>query len=197
MRPHYSILAQPDTEPVTISQMMAHSRVDSEDDMELLEALIPVAREYVDGVTGRVSVAHEWVLTASTWADLFESVSADTARIYRAPLVSVQSVRYYTPGAEVLETMFPGDYRVITGYEPGLIQFLGTLPELEKRPDAIQIAFTAGHEEAPPALHLHAVKMLCAHLYEQRVPLAFAMAHELPYGLSNMLESQKIAGWSA
>lgn len=194
MRPHYSITAQPATEPVSVDQMMAHSRVDSEDDMDLLEALIPAAREYVDGVTGRVSVPHTWLLAASSWADLFESASEDTARLYRAPLVSVQSVSYYAKDGESLTVMDAADYRVITSYEPGLIQFPGTLPELEDRPDAIQIRFTAGHTE-PPALQAHAIKMLAAHLYDQRVPVAFAAGHQIPFGLRNFIESQKIAGW--
>jgi len=196
MRPQYTILAAPASEPVTAEQMMAHSRVDSEDDLATLEALISVAREYVDAVTGRVSVAHTFRLTAATWADLLEG-ELSTARIYRAPLVSVQSVSYYAPGSSTLTVMDAAAYRVVTGYEPGLIQFLGTLPILDDRPDAIRIDITAGHSAAP-AMHRHAVKMLAAHLYEQRLPAVIGnIVNILPYGLSNLIESQKIAGWSA
>jgi uncharacterized phiE125 gp8 family phage protein len=197
MRPQYSILTQPTVEPVTIDEMMTHSRVDSADDMELLAGLIPVAREYVDGVTGRVSYAHEWLLSASSWAALFGSDKMQIAAIHRAPLVSVESISYYPAGSETLTTIDPASYRTITTYEPGLVQFLGTLPEVEDRPDAIQITFTAGHSEPAPAIHRHAIKMLAAHLYDQRVPVAFANPHEMPFGLRTMIESQKIAGWCA
>ena len=196
MRPHYSITSQPETEPVTFSQMMAHSRVDSDDELDLLQSYISVAREYVDSVTGRVSVAHAWLLAAATWADLFESVSVDTARIYRAPLVSVESVSYYAEGNTVLTVMAPADYIVVTSYEPGLIKFLGTLPELADRPDAIQIEFTAGHTVAP-SVHTHAIKMMAAHLYDHRLPIAFASCNEIPFSLRTLIENQKIAGWSA
>lgn len=196
MRPQYTILAAPASEPVTASQMMAHSRVDSEDDLATLEALISVAREYVDAVTGRVSVAHTFRLTAATWPDLLEG-EPSTARIYRAPLVSVQSVSYYAPGSSTLTVMDAAAYRVVTGYEPGMIQFLGTLPVLDDRPDAIRIDITAGHSPAPPAMHRHAVKLLTAHLYEQRTPLAFSSVADLPYSLTTLIQAQKIAGWSA
>ena len=195
MRPQYSILTAPASEPVTPEEMMAHSRVDSEDDLETLEALISVAREYVDAVTGRVSVAHTFRLTAATWADLFEGANS-TARIYRAPLVSVQSVSYYARGSATLTVMDSAYYRAVPGYEPGLLHFIGPMPELDERPDAIQIDLTAGHTTAP-AMHRHAVKLLTAHLYEQRTPLAFSSVADLPYSLTTLIHSQKIAGWSA
>jgi uncharacterized phiE125 gp8 family phage protein len=95
--------------------------------------------------------------------------------------------------------MDPEDYRVVTGYEPGLIQFIGTLPALELRPDAIQIEFTAGHEAAGdvPSVLRHAIQMVTAHFYETRVPVAFASSSEIPYTLRVLLENQKIGGWCA
>lgn len=198
MRPQYSIATQPASESVTLEQVTAHVRVDSTDDQEYIIGLIGVARELVDSITGRVSMSSTWTLTAKTWEALLER-SEDTVKIYRTPLVSVQFVKYYPDGGGALTTMSSADYRVITGYEPGLIQFTGDLPALEDRPDAIQISFTAGYanSDLTPAVHKHAQKVLVADMYEQRGSIAFGQPYEIKPVLRNLLENQKVEGWSA
>jgi len=111
----------------------------------------------------------------------------------------VQSIRYYAPDSDTLTTMSADDYIVVTTTEPGVIQIKCDLPPLDARPDAIQILFTAGYSSPdfiPPGLK-HAIKMMAAHLYEQRTPVAFASPSEVPFGLRNLIESQKVGGWSA
>jgi uncharacterized phiE125 gp8 family phage protein len=198
MRPQYSIATQPDSESITLEQVTAHVRVDSTDDQEYIIGLIGVARELVDSITGRVSMTSGWTLTAATWADLFEG-SCDTAKIYRTPLASVAFVKYYPADGGALATMSSGDYRAITGYEPGLIQFTGDLPALDDRPDAIQISFTAGYanSDLTPAVHKHAQKVLVADMYDQRSSIAFGQPYEIKPVLRNLLENQKVEGWSA
>lgn len=199
MRPNYSSASQPSYEPITLDQAMAHVRVDSEDDMDYLTSLIPVAREYAEGITGRVCVRSGWLVVGDSWSALFAGCNLpNTIPIYRTPLVAVQSISYYPAGSETLTELTAGtDFRVVTATEPGLIQMIGTLPTVECRPDAIQIAFTAGHETAAdsPAILRHAVNMLVAHFYEQRVPVAFASTSQIPFGLSTLLENQKVGGW--
>lgn len=198
MRPQYSIASQPASESITLEQVTAHVRVDSTDDQEYIIGLIGVARELVDSITGRVSMSSTWTLTAKTWESLLER-SGDTAKIYRTPLISVQFVKYYPDGGGTLATMSSADYRVITGYEPGLIQFTGDLPALEDRPDAIQISFTAGytHSDMTPAVHKHAQKVIVADMYEQRASIAYGQPYEVKPVLRNLLENQKVEGWSA
>jgi len=199
MRPQYSLTLAPDTEPVNIDQASEHLRVDSSDDIATIEELISVAREYVDSVTGRVSSVSGWRLIASAWSDLFDPSQTDVFSLYRTPLRSVESIRYYAPAATTLTVLSASNYRAITTMEPGAIQIHGDLPAVDTRPDAIQIEFTAGysHPSLAPAVLRHAVKMLVAHLYENRLPVAFASCSEIPYTLQNLLENQKIAGWSA
>ena len=219
MRPAYTLTAAPATEPITYDQAAEHLRVDSADDIAYITALIPAAREYIDSVTGRVSVLSSWKCTACTWGDLMEGYVVNDwrgaptmwcnpvngngliamAKLFRAPLVAVQSVSYYAPGASSLTTMSGSLYRAITGYEPGLIQFTGDIPSLDDRPDAIQIAFTAGYATASetPAVLKHAIKIMVAHFYETRTPIAFAIPSEIPFTLSNLIAHQKLAGWIA
>lgn len=196
MRPHYSLVTAADAEPVTLAQASEHLRVDSLDDFSLIEALLPVAREIVEGITGRVALESGWKVIAPSWADLLDGDAA-TAMLHRTPLVSVESVRYYASGASTLTTMDDSDYVTIDGTEPGMIHFMGTLPSLESRPDAIQIEFTAGHTttEDVPAVLKHAIKLLVAHFYETRTPIAFAASSEIPFTLQFLLNNQRIRGW--
>ena len=190
MRPHYSITPPAAFEPLTLAQASDHVRVDSEADLSDVRAYAAVARDYVESVTGRVSATTGFLAVADSWASI--------CHLYRTPLVSVQSVKYYAPDAVTLTTMDTALYRVITTIEPGVIQIIDDdFPDVDDRPDAIQIAFTAGYSDpafVPPILS-HAIKMLTAHFYEQRSPIAFATSSPIPFGLSNVIENQKIGGW--
>jgi len=210
MRPQYSISIAPTSEPITLAQASDHLRVDSTDDQSYINDLIPVAREYFDSTTGRSSAIATYVLTAGTWEDLFnpsrrQSNQRDFADqvteyngyvipLYRTPLLSVDSVKYYAPDGVSLTTMSASEYRVITGAEPGRIQLVNSPPAIHDRIDAIQITFKAG-TSTPTALSKHAIKMLVGNFYEQRTPISFAAASEIPYTLRAIIENQKIGGY--
>jgi uncharacterized phiE125 gp8 family phage protein len=189
-RPFYSLVTAPETEPVIYDEAAEHLRVDSEADASYIDGLIAVAREYVDSITGRVSATSTWKLTCAGWHELLTRGS-DIVRLERTPLVSVSHVKYYTD--DVLTTLDSAEYRVITAAEPGMIQFHGETPSVDDRPDALQITFVAGYtapEETPPGLR-HAIKMLVAHLYENRLPVAFASCQEIPFTLQSLIANQK------
>ena len=192
MRPQYSITSQPCGEPLTIAQASEHLRVDSVDDMSYIDGLISVAREYVDSVTGRVSGVTSFRLIAESWESIAQS--AWCIPVYRTPLISVASIKYYAPDASALTTMNSANYRVITAAEPGLIQIIDDVPAVDDRPDAIEILFSAGTDNASP-VHRHAVKMLVAHLYENRLPIAFASCNQIPMTLQTLIENIKLGGW--
>jgi len=185
-------------EPVTRDEAATHVRIDSPEDLEYLAALVSVAREYIEGITGRVAVLSDLLVVAPSWRSLLGRF-ADQIRIERAPLVSVTSVKYYAPDASSLTTMATGDYRVVTTTEPGIVQLIGDMPSVDDRPDAIQITFKAGSAkpcDSSPMLR-HAIKMVTAHLYEQRVPIAFGQAYELPHTLNAILANLRISGFTA
>jgi uncharacterized phiE125 gp8 family phage protein len=197
MRPYYSIVTQPENEPLSYAQAADHLRVDSGDDMAYIEALIPVAREYVESVTGRVGTTSTLLLAGGSWESLMRSGLPYLLRIGRNPVQSVTHIKYYAPDASTLTTMSANDYRVMTTAEPAIIQHVSdSWPVLHDRPDAVQIQFVAGHSHAnpPPPGYMHAMKMLVAHLYEERKPVAFASCSEIPYSLQFLIEHQRIEG---
>jgi len=212
MRPQYSILADVSTEPVTYADAAAHLRVDSTDDTEYINGLVSVAREYVDSLTGRVSAAMTWQVTAERWEDLFRQPddaspwldprfgltgqrgSSYVIPLEKTPLVSVSSVEYYAPGEDTLTTLSGSLYRVVTAAEPGAIQLTQAPPAVDDRVDAITIEFVSG-TASPTAVQKHAIHLMVAHLYENRMPVAFASCHELPFSLRALITNQKTGGW--
>ncbi len=205
MRPHYSIVTQPAIEPVTYAELADHVRLDSTDDDVYATALISVAREYVESLTGRVSnpttfslVCDSWEVLAGVCPGVYGSIytSPWTIPLARTPLVSVTSVKYYAPDVESQTTMSTDDYRVITSTEPGLLNIKETPPAVDHRPDAIEIEFLAGVSGSTSAIMKHAIKMMAANLYEQRAPVAVGtIASELPLSMQVLIDNQKLGGW--
>jgi len=70
MRPHYSLVTPPTSEPVTLEEVSAHVRVDSTDDQDLIDSLISVSREYVDNVTGRPAMSSQWRMVTDSWSEI-------------------------------------------------------------------------------------------------------------------------------
>jgi len=194
MRPQYSTSVAPNSEPITLAQASDHLRVDSTDDQIYISDLISVAREYFDSVTGRASAEATYTLTAESWENIISCSATYEIPIYRAPLVSVSSVKYYAPDESSLTTMETTAYRVVTGAEPGRIQLISSPPSVDNRIDAIQITFVAGND-SPPAMSKHAIKLLTANYYDQRAPIVTGtIATEIPYTLRSLIDNQKIGG---
>jgi uncharacterized phiE125 gp8 family phage protein len=204
MRPQYSTLTTPAAEPLTMSQAAAHLRVDSTDDTAYIGDLVAVAREYFDSMTGRSSAVIQYLLVASRWQDLFDQTPSDTVTsiprdayaipLYRTPLLTVDSIKYYAPDATTLTTMPTTDYRVVTTSQPGMIQLVNDAPEIDDRLDAIQITFTAG-TDCPSAMSKHAIRMLVAHFYENRTPINIGnIVSEIPFTLKAIIDNQRVRG---
>jgi len=214
MNPQYHITQAANLEPVSLEEVTQHVRIDSIEDHAYLSELISVAREYVDSVTGWISNATGWTLTAANWQDLFDVPTSKqdsfvdpiygltspsdpqyAIKIQKHPLVSVSSVKYYDATSNTLTTLPLEEYRVFTNGAIGYIQLVKSPPATFDRIDAVQIVFTAGKQDANP-ITKHSVKMLVAHLYENRVPVSFgAVAAAIPYTLEALIQNQKATGF--
>jgi uncharacterized phiE125 gp8 family phage protein len=195
MRPHYSIAEQPELEPVTYGDCAEHLRVDSEEDIAYVSSLIPAARELIDSLSGRASTLATYRVVAPTWRSLMQHTRQ--VPLYRVPLVSIDSVKYYDDGG-TLQTLGAGDYIAVTGTEPGTLVLTGDLPSVFSRPDAVQVEFKAGHEHAGdvPQVQRHLIKMMVHHLYEQREFINVGnIVTKIPLTMNMMLNHIKVGGW--
>lgn len=96
------------------------------------------------------------------------------------------------------------DFLVDTTTTPGTVEPVRTWPRTGDFPDAVKITFTCGYPGdggSPEDLAAHvparakaAVKALAAHWFEQREPVAFAAAHEVPFHVKRLCNQLKVWG---
>jgi len=199
IRPKYSLVTA-SASPVSYDELAEHLRVDSDEDELYLLDLIAAAREYVENITGKCTLSATYRLTSPTWDDI-KAVSGDGyfIQLEKTPLISVSSVKYITEDASSLTTVSSGSYSVITAYQPGGVVFASAydFPDLNTtRPDAVQIEFIAGHADASdvsPSLR-HAIKLLAANWYENRLPVAPVNLMPIPQTLHALLNHHRERG---
>lgn len=196
----YTITTQPSAEPVSTQEAVAFLRSSGDaSETATIAALIATAREMVEDFTGRCLLTTQFLCVASDFAGGEITWSGNELALDRSPLVSVQSVSYIAEGATTPTTMDAADYTAITTTTPGRVLFLGDLPALAERPDAVRVAFTAGAAtpEAIKASLRHALLLLVAHLYENRAAALEKSMNEIPLGLRHLLESHRVGGFVA
>ncbi len=197
-------ITNPPVEPVTLAEVKLHSRIDVNDDDSLLNGLIATAREYCETFTGRAFVERQIMLTLNHWPRRRVIV------LPRPPVISVDSVQYYTVEGTPVTLVEGDDYLVDTVSEPGAI----ILPNGVNWPSAslyalnpIRITFTAGYTPIPgppidhtsniPAYLKSAIKLCVGAWYENRenVLPAGNIGKELPMGASALLWKERVF-WS-
>jgi uncharacterized phiE125 gp8 family phage protein len=196
----YTLVTGPESEPLEVGDAIAFLRA-SDDDAEYVSGLIAVAREMVENFTGRALLTQTWRMAADVWPT-GDGMRWRTITLDRTPLASVTSVKYWPAGGSAQTTLSADMYTVQTGAEPGrlFLNYGEDWPDIEERPDAVEVNFTAGHTSCAtvPATLRHATRLLVSHLYDQRAPLNIGnIVNELPFSLKHLLESQRVGGWVA
>ena len=158
-----TLVTPPAEEPVALEEAKAHLRVlhDSEDD--LIDALIPAAREWAEGYTRRAFLTQTWALRL----DAFPS-----GKVYlpRAPLQSVTSVAY-TDGNGAAQAV-AGVQAVLDPARPFVAPAYGAeWPIARDTFDAVTITYVAGYGdrawEVPQAIR-QAILLQVGTMYQHR-----------------------------
>jgi uncharacterized phiE125 gp8 family phage protein len=133
--------------PITLEQAKAHLRVDTDDDDDLIEALIDAAVESAELFQGRALVDQTWDLyldafPCSRWEGLRR---VNQIEIRKPPLIEVAGVFYLdSSGAE--QTLSASLYTVDTANEPGRVVLKsGSWPTLPDLANAVRVRFRAGY----------------------------------------------------
>lgn len=146
------VLVPPEVEPVSLEEMKAWFRLDNADSDLVLTLLAQAMREDAEHFTGRAFIQRQMLLTIPAF-------EVDSEYGYRVtlpypPLRTVDSFEYLDGDGQV-QTLDPAKYSIQSADDESCAYMIPasgqSWPALQKRPDAVQITFTAGYPSGSPA----------------------------------------------
>jgi uncharacterized phiE125 gp8 family phage protein len=156
-----TITTPPTAEPVSVDDVLARLRLTGTyEDRTLIAGHIVTARDMVESATG-YSVAPKSYLDTKDGFPL----PHDAIKLYRPPLVSVESVQYLDDSYQWV-TWDSSEYFVADGNVPALIKPRRgfTYPSPAESYGSVRIAYTVGASPYQP--HIDGVLVIAAYLYE-------------------------------
>jgi uncharacterized phiE125 gp8 family phage protein len=137
------ISTQPTTEPVSLTEMKLHLKVQSgvTTDDSLISTLITAAREWCEQYQNRAYVSQTITLKLDTFQDVIY--------LPAPPLISVTNVKYLDAN-EAEQTLATSVYDVFTTPEPGEIRLAygQTWPIIYDVRHAVRVTYLAGYTQA-------------------------------------------------
>ena len=183
-----SVVTGPTQEPVTLAEAKLHARDDTDDDDQLIMALITTAREWIEGQTKRALVTQTWDWDID-WGWPYMQNGVPTLDFPINPVSSVTSITY-DDGSSPRATLSASDYTAVTRTHGSYIvpAYSVTWPTLRCVPNAITVRFVAGQaiDEVPKQL-TQALKMLVTHMYERRDLAMEKQLIEIPYAVEALI----------
>jgi len=178
----FTITAQPTgTDIISLADMKEFLRVETTDEDVTITALIDSAVQYVQNFTG----LHFKLTTFAMNLDYFHYVEIPSK------IISVTGVTYFDSANQV-QTLDTAKYFSDTSHEPARVSFITPPSTFDDRYNAVTISGTLGENTPAPPL-VHAMKMLCAHYYEnRRAVVVGAMSSKIPLGIENILNPYRI-----
>jgi uncharacterized phiE125 gp8 family phage protein len=189
---HKTVLVTgPSVEPITTDEAKTHLNVSGTSKDTYIGTLITTARRQIERYLNRVLINQAWKVYYDCWQHEmyipFGKVSA------------VSSVKYYNTAGTLTPLTESDYYWIVTTTDPGKIvrKYDVTYPELQDgRPDAIEIAFTAGYGAAATAIPdeiKHATKLLVGNYFEQRSDIVIgASVAKIPSYVTDLIHSYKL-----
>lgn len=189
-------ITPPATEPISTTELYRHLRlVEDATEKAYADAVLAVAREWVENHTGTSCLTQTWELKLDEWW------REDGIKIPLPPLQSITSVKYLDQDG-VEQTLAASQYRVLTGAPIGELYWAYdvTAPEIRQIPACVTIRFVAGYTSAAnvPNVIKQAILLLCGHWFEHRenvmIP-ANAFPPEVPFTVTALLNQQRSRWW--
>lgn len=163
------LVTAPAADPVSLSEVKAHLRVDSSADDTLLGVYTKAAIAALDGWDGSLKRA----IVSQTWRQGVASWPADRVlRLPLGPVSAVSSVLYAPLDGSADVTVNASLYQVQSDAFGPLVRFTSdfTVPALADRLDAVRVQFVTGYADAAavPAAIKAALLLMIGDLYENR-----------------------------
>lgn len=188
-----TLAVKPVRRPVTAKNVMDFLRIDSDSDIDQVEAIIDSATDMFERYTGRGVIEQEWV-------DTFEKFDRKL-RLSKAPFAEIVKVEYHDESNELVEAP-SGLYWAVQAYgsQPAsvILKQGEEWPQaITGRPDAVKVHYKVGYGDKPedvPANIRHTIKMLCVHFYENRSPVVAnnEASNDVPFTLQAGLDQFRV-----
>lgn len=186
MRLDWQVTTDPTEEPVTLADMKLHLRVDNNDEDELISALIKAARMWCEGYQGRAYLTQTLTVKFDAFVDCLD--------LPRPPLQSLTITYVDTDGDT--QTLSSTYYSVDTTSEPGrlYLAYNQSWPSTRNDKHAVTVTAVCGWETvaAVPAQIKAAIKLLVAHLYENREAVSSLSLHDVPLSIKSLLATHRM-----
>lgn len=132
----------PSVEPVSLTELKAHLRVDHTDDDLALAGLIKLGRQAVERDTGQALITQTWVLRLDDWP-------AQCIELWHPPIQSVSGITYVDADGAT-QTWSSDEYAVDIYSRPGLVRlaYNCTWPDIRGDERGIAVTYVAGYGTA-------------------------------------------------
>jgi hypothetical protein len=206
-----SIKTPPALEPIPLSEMKQHLRVDFSDDDATIQGYLRAARLQLERKYNRAMLTQSLLLTLDSFdptrwtADSFYGISPSTWSLglgvswsmieLRPPVQSITSVTYTDPSGTT-QTLPSSGYSFEAGSDSATGRIFPALnkiwPAVGLTPGAVKIEWVAGYTtpDLVPEDWRAAVKLFVGHLYENRqavVAEGRVVAVEIPLGVDALM----------
>lgn len=182
---------EPTIEPVDVESLRTHSRIDYQDEDDVLRGYLLAARRMLETDTERALLTQTWTLT-------MDCFPCDAIELRRCPVQSVTSISYLdTDGAS--QTLATSVYTVSTTCEPARItlKYGQVWPTTYMQEGAITITFVAGSTTAAAVDPMagQAIRMLAGHWAQHRESVDGMSMKEIPQGYEALMQRLSWAGY--
>lgn len=190
----FSLIEAASEEPVSLEELKAQARIESDEEDDLLEGLLIAARQWVEAYTGRALLKQAWRL----WLD--EMPDTDCLLLPKAPLIEVSAMTVF--GNDDSSIVWDeANYFVDTASEPGrvVLRSDGAWPEPTRTANGISVDYFVGYGEAstdvPEALR-RGILQIAAFWYEHRGDaMQEGLSASVPLLACSLLQPYRIRSW--
>lgn len=164
--------------PVSLAEVKAHLRVDTDADDTLILTYVASAVQHITDTTGRQ-------LITAGYTEILDGFPPGLIRLPVGPVQAVTEIRYFD-GTE-WGALDPSRYRLMAGQ----VLPTGAGWPCVQGVATVAVGFTAGYGATPDAVPvplLHAILLLVGYWYEERSPVNVGnIVNEMPFSVAALL----------
>lgn len=188
-----AIIDRPTEQVVTLVEAKMQSRIEDDEQDQLIVDYILAATDMVDAEFGELGVA----LTTQSWRLSLPCFPGSGKIILPVPPVqSVTEITFFdAENAE--QTLSPSAYTMTAKSDHGCVDLVAgqSWPATYARDDAVQVVYTAGYGDSrgdvPNGIR-QAIRMIVAHWYECREAASEKEMSSLPLGVHSLLMKYRV-----